>query len=100
MNNLFLTWLPYFLLGLVGILFHIWTKPTPDVTFWNYVKSHKADVLFAVLSYFVLLFFWIDSGIEFFGMVKNVPSGLTFMLGYFSQSVLGHLIKQFQNKLQ
>ena len=98
MTSIIFAWLPYFLLGLVGIVFHVWTKPKGEgQSMWHYMASK--DTVMSLLAYAVVLFFWIDSGIEFFGMGKNTPNGLTFFAGYFSQSILGHLTKQFEMKL-
>lgn len=95
-----LLWLPYWLLGLSGIVGHVMTKIPQGTPVGEYFRANSRDIFFSVGAYHILLFFWIDSGIEFVGMVKNTPNGLTFMLGWFGQSVLGHLIKQFETRIQ
>lgn len=97
--NLFL-WLPYYILGVVGIFFHILSKLKKGDSLRLYIRENVLDVSMSVLAYHVLLFFWYDSGIDFLGMVRSTPNGLTFMLGWFGNSVLGHLVSQFQDRIK
>jgi hypothetical protein len=91
-----LAWLPYFILGLVGILYHIWSKPASGPLLEQ--LKNKNTVL-SVLAYCVLVFLWYDGTLEIIS-VEAAPSGLAFVLGYFSQSILGHVIKQVGDKLK
>lgn len=99
MTSIMFAWLPYFILGLIGIVFHAWTKPKKEgESIWHCILS--SDTVMSLLAFGVLIFFWVDSGVEFLGMQKNAPNGLTFFCGYFSQSLLGHLTKQFESKFK
>ena len=100
MENLLIIWLPYWLLGLAGIFGHIISKAPKGEKVLDFIKANSRDLLLSLFAYHILIFFWIDSGIEFIGMVKDTPNGLTFMLGWFGQSVLGHLVKQFEDRMK
>jgi hypothetical protein len=91
-----LLWLPYFLLGLVGVLYHIWSKPESGGV-WEQTKSR--NTMLSLLAYCVLMFMWWDGTLEVLSIAPE-PSALSFVLGYFAQSILGHIIKQVGSKLQ
>lgn len=91
-----LAWLPYFVLGLAGILYHIWSKPDAGPLL-DQLKTKNTAL--SILAYFVLVFLWYDGTLTVIS-VQPEPSGLAFVLGYFSQSILGHVIKQVGSKLK
>ena len=98
--ELIINWLPYYILGLVGILLHIVSKLEKGDSIPSWIKNNVKEFWFSFIGYHVLIFFWIDTGFEFFGMLKGVPSGQSFMIGWFGNSLLSNLVGQFAKKLE
>lgn len=97
----------YFAMGIVGILLHITQKvmnKTNDHpnTFTEYWQVRKAEIMYAVLSYIIIVTLW-NSG-ELFQIPTMLPflnlqpidpiplSYWTALIGYFSSSIMGFIL--------
>jgi len=98
--QLILAWLPYYIFGWVGISFHIVAKLEKGVSPKTWIKNNQRDFWLSVLCYHVIVFLWYDTTMfEFFGMLKNAPTGLTFIAGYAGNSLIGNLLGQFDRRI-
>jgi len=98
MQQEILRWLPFYGLGLVGIVTHVVTKLRKGETIGGWIRANAQDFWLSVIAYHVLVFFWMSDGIEIFGMLKGTPTAMTFMLGWFGNSALGHFLSQVERR--
>lgn len=93
-------WWFYYLFGYVGLLLHIFLKAPRDVSLWGWVKDHGRDLFVSFLCYQVVIVLWWDTGFEFLGFVKNTPNAMTFVVSYFSQSVITSVLNKYGKKME
>ena len=90
----------WFLLGIVGVVAHILTKiiGQGDETFHalsQYWTAKSLSVILSLLLYMILFAAWQwSSSLEFLGWAKGEVNGAIALVGYFSNSIIGHLTKR------
>ena len=88
-----------YLVGIVGVFAHILTRAmrkghTLKVlsTYWN---TNSLDVILSIIIYTILFSAWQWSNmLSFMGWEQGHVNGAVGLLGYFSQSIIGHLRQQ------
>jgi hypothetical protein len=98
--SILLKWLPYYIFGYVGIFMYIVSSLGVGDTIPSWVKSHNKDFWMSLLSYNAIIFLWYDMGFEFFGLLKGIPTGTTFFVGWFGNSLLNKAVKQYGDRIQ
>lgn len=96
--KLFLTWLMFYLAGLAGMYVHILMKATKEIPVRTWIEKNSRAVTITFISYNLLIFMWVTTGLEFFGLVKGVPHGLTIVIGYSANEFFASVMKQWTSK--
>jgi hypothetical protein len=97
MEQTWLTWGGYYLLGFLGIFLHFGFqvfgtggRRIADVT--AYAKANSLAVVLSFVCYTAIVAIWISEGLEFFGMTKGLLSGLTIFVAYSADSAFKSIV--------
>jgi hypothetical protein len=93
-------WAVYYVFGYVGIVLHIFLKVPAGEHILDWLKVNFRECVIAIICYNVAIFLWWDSGLEIMGFIKNTPSGMTFGVAYFAQSIITSTLKKYGKKLE
>jgi len=92
-----LVWL--YLLGLAGVFAHVISKVIGKgeesvKALGDYWRVKSLTVVFSIMLYTGLFCAWQwSNALEFLGWYEGQLNGAVFLLGYFSNSILGHIAK-------
>src|SRR3990172_7989488 len=96
------TWAIYvgfYIFGYAGIWYHILSQPSNEQTVMIYVQTHRLDVTKSILAYNILVVLWWTGALVTAMSLKSEPSALSLVLGYFSQSILGHGLAKIKERM-
>ncbi|GEM_PF-6448403 len=90
--------------GMLGILAQTMVKAksvaeaknaNPSFQYWlENMKANQLPIAINVLAYIALVLVWWTNGIDFLGLYRGVFNGLTFFIGYGSNSIFGFMMRE------